>query len=112
MTRLTTIRRRAEAATPGTWVNDHLTGLILALSVEPGLNRCICYPHRMDHLAYEENADFIAHAREDVPYLLGLVEELRGALEIARHAFGLRNEYQGDAIEAVDKALSSLEEKA
>ena len=95
--RLEEIRARAEAATPGPW---RWRGLLAAKGSE---QTYAGYPQRVfgrntdpvdtsPALIAETfdghsdtappNADFIAHAREDIPYLLAEIERLRAALEV------------------------------
>lgn len=58
---LDAIRARAEGGTEGTWTVDRQTGQIWANPGEPVL---------VAQVGWAEDADFIAHAREDVPALL------------------------------------------
>lgn len=102
--RLDEIRQRAEAATPGPWEFDsHVHG-------EKG---CRCFSHFVvtgytltnpfpccDETAEAkgasndctstvvtfDDATFITHAREDIPYLLAEVERLRAALDAEKEA--------------------------
>lgn len=65
MNRIEEIKARVEAATPGPWWGDHA-------------NYCVVQAHRahddnpetVADNVYAEDIDFIAHAREDIPYLL------------------------------------------
>ena len=70
--RLAEIRVRAEAATPGAWRDDRRADGVPA--VHNGKVR-ICDTYRADGQSVL-NAEFIAHAREDVPALLDEVERL------------------------------------
>lgn len=81
--RLEAIRKRAEAATPGPWkATDHAD--------ESGSAWICLSGERFTPLAQgydgeflnRPDADFIAAAREDIPWLLGEVEQMRTALEI------------------------------
>jgi hypothetical protein len=77
---LEAIRKRAEAATEGPWYSE---------------DNSVVYSEKVVDRKYGEpvevadtscgpdigNAEFIAHAREDVPKLLAEVERLRDALE-------------------------------
>lgn len=103
---LSAICERVEKATPGPWEAGLLGGdpledfrQALAKGVDPEVHLAFL---RLDgdpeprYVAItgngptsEENADFIAHARADVPYLLDEVERLRGWAE---HAIGLYRE--------------------
>lgn len=76
---LAEIRARCEAATKGPWVECRNGGgddFLYSIDSEPtGLPivkaDCGVYPPE------KEDADFIAHAREDIPKLLAEVERLR-----------------------------------
>ena len=72
--RIEEIKARAEAATPGPWlVHPHESAEGQLVVDEHYDNVAECY--------VPEDATFIAHAREDIPYLLAEVERLRAALE-------------------------------
>ena len=81
---LAQIRRRCDAAAPGPWKaekGDPQWGSIgyEVLGVEKG--DCNCPDSDIPAmLADEEDAIFIAHAREDVPRLLAEVERLRNIM--------------------------------
>ena len=78
--RLDEIRARAEAATPGPWKQGDINsrGVISRFDVYS------------EHAGYvdvasvwnSEDRDFMAHAREDIPYLLAEVERLRSLLAV------------------------------
>ena len=75
MDRLTEIRQRTEAATPGPW--DSKTNRHPECNGEPwgwisGASGNITWSGS----AGKANADFIAHSREDIPYLLSEVDRL------------------------------------
>jgi hypothetical protein len=117
------MRERAEKATPGPWEFDsHVHG-------EKG---CRCFSHFVvtgytltnpfpfcDETAEAkgasndctstvvtfEDATFIAHAREDIPYLLAEVERLRDAAERAFGNVNARNETLEAEIERLRAAL-------
>ena len=80
--RLAAIRARAEAATPGPWhieddsnfKNEEHAGSVVT---EQGYYLAKIEPDVDDA---DGNAEFIAHAREDVPYLLDLVTALSSPL--------------------------------
>lgn len=91
---LETIKARAEAATPGPWKHEVQTGMIAGWPDE-----IIVLDRRLDvnlyegearirggHSASRRNAEFIAHARQDVPALVTEVEALRAAARIALEA--------------------------
>lgn len=64
--RINEIRARCEAAAPGPW-RKGMSGLIT-----DGTGRALFFSE-----AANANAEFIAHAREDIPYLLEKIERLR-----------------------------------
>lgn len=68
MNRIEEIKARCEAATKGPWIkiNDQLRHGVTA-----GLIGVI-------HV-YDEDADFIAHSREDIPFLLAELDRLTEA---------------------------------
>lgn len=83
---LAAIRERAEKSTPGPWVRrgqwivggDKGWDEVLAPDdVECGL---YCYGGTSRIELSEEDADFIAHAREDIPALLTHIDELEAEL--------------------------------
>lgn len=65
--RLRQIRERAEKATPGPWTND-------GCDISDPIGRRICF------IRDDDDADFMAHTREDIPALLAEVERLRERL--------------------------------
>lgn len=69
--RLAEIRERAEKATQGPWTadewNDIHAGKVAVAEA---------YPNEGGGVYQEVDADFIAHSREDVPYLLSLIDFL------------------------------------
>ena len=102
---LDAIRRRAEAASAGPWfvryLDDGYAANLVAVASRPGPEHgddgsfrdgdidakdivaatLVQNPERYVDIAdhrWDENADFIAHAREDVPRLLDEIERLRG----------------------------------
>lgn len=82
--RLAEIRERADKATPGPWTtnefNDVLAGEIaVAESV----------PFEGGGVYQEDDAEFIAHSREDVPYLLSVIDSLTAERDEARFALGM-----------------------
>ena len=94
------IRKRADAATPGPWEANWLDDCF----IEPRI--CVipangCY----DYDKFEANSEFIAHAREDIPYLLSQLAERDKELK------RLQKEVASLAIESVkrDIGLAKLE---
>jgi hypothetical protein len=87
------IRERCDAATPGPWI---------AKRFDPYRNRAAIYQtpeaQKVNPLRWQvtaicrearaQDADFIEHAREDVPVLLAEVERLRAALLAVEWAGG------------------------
>ena len=81
---LAAIRARAEAATDGPWQQSmDITGrLMVVVNLTPHQFREIIIAVSSDNSPRDEDLDFIAHAREDVPALLAEVERLREALAV------------------------------
>lgn len=90
------IRERAEKASTGTWVSVKEHGVVTD-------EEMICF---MGVTGNEENdADFVAHARGDVPKLLTEIERLHSGIRLA--LFDLANEYYTDP-NVVEDALYFL----
>jgi hypothetical protein len=87
--RLDAIRRRAAAATPGTWkTGDRFHNGALGTSsvvLSPRLPCLELDPYRNGRA----DAAFIAHARQDVPQLLDEIDRLRALMITAREAAAL-----------------------
>ena len=85
--RLDEIRQRAEAATQGPWVAHGNTVEQVKTGRHQVVGTELTGPKYPKYMTYErlttknEDATFIAHAREDIPYLLAEVGRLRAALE-------------------------------
>lgn len=103
---LDAIRQRLNAATPGPWfsvVNDLIGGRAVTAVDKP--------MHAIDHrrgdrvvadmLNTDADAEFIAHAREDVEHLLAIAEAVRAYLEAI-----VRDE--GNHVELARAALAAL----
>lgn len=94
------IRQRAEAASPGPWESKELGGAVAGSEylvingpspfkafTEPEAILCMYWPaHSAEELAQAEKltgdtADFIAHARQDIPALLSALTEARAQLD-------------------------------
>jgi len=95
MERLAAIRARCEAATPGPWGYDGQHDEITADSPDAEdywliVSQCRTAPDTAprDAFGHQYSADFafIAHAREDVPYLLAEIERLRSENVTLREA--------------------------
>ena len=72
--RLDAIQARAEAATPGHWdmaVSANRKWALVLGNSGTETERTVA------RLADYDDAEFIAHARTDIPYLLGMIRELR-----------------------------------
>src|SRR5574344_648601 len=81
MNRLDEIRQRAEAATPGPWEavskgNSIQSNAVVSAMYGDGPKLNIC--------PSTTNAAFIAHSREDIPYLLSEVAELTELLNASK----------------------------
>lgn len=77
--RLEEIRARTEAATPEKWGvyrDPACVSQLLVVGIVSGENVILA---KVKHAA--DDADFIAHAREDVPYLLSLIDDAKVALK-------------------------------
>ncbi|MEC1648231.1 hypothetical protein [Bacillus halotolerans] len=84
------IRKRAEAATGGKWVAevndglmDHRTYYRVFSDIETEYSEVTFLVHKLEN---EEDADFIANARQDIPALLDHIAELEAELKAARYA--------------------------
>ena len=71
------IKSRCDAATPGPWISfledrDHLSGESF---IARGANRVEADLYLSG--ATDSDIDFIAHARQDIPLLLGEIERLK-----------------------------------
>jgi hypothetical protein len=76
------IRVRAEAATPGPWKymlegRDHTSGDSFIKTGTDGDRHADLYLNADGHPATDEDCDFVANARQDIPRLLQEVERLR-----------------------------------
>lgn len=98
---LDAIRQRADAATPGPWFAAVQRGKVPVVGV-PDQALAVCgSPGRQAG----RNAEFIAHARQDVTDLLALVDELRAELDYARRS---RFEYEERVSEQVENLRAEL----
>ena len=72
MDRLSEIRARCEAATPGEWQHNVIddAGGVIDHAVGIGLTHGICCG-----ISNPSDAAFIAHARDDISYLLARIEK-------------------------------------
>ena len=79
--RIAEIRDRCRRATPGPWA--HFADGYVERAGDPGETigvTCARRPDNGDPLPAPANAEFVAHARDDVPWLLDELERLRRAL--------------------------------
>lgn len=102
MTDISAIRAREQAATPGPWmikIHNEQYGqgygeITYFVDIEGELLKIGLADNNRLFAKYHSDTDFIAHAREDIPYLLDRleqaeaeVERLREALEIAQQGY-------------------------
>ena len=82
LNRIHEIRDRVNAATPGLWKRGRGTKYVSVVSVREGYEEYICgkiqsFKDTPDiQINGESNGEFIIHSREDIPYLLDLIDEL------------------------------------
>jgi hypothetical protein len=81
---LDAIRARADAATPGPWMHATHTGRKDGVSLvgqisKRGTGQAVAVLADSDVRQRAKDAEFVAHAREDVPALVAEVERLRAA---------------------------------
>jgi hypothetical protein len=108
---LDAIEARAEAATPGPWYEDDVTfgtGTLVIARFDDTVVQCSL---PLSHTRSAPNADFIAHARTDIP---ALVAELRAAradiTEMAYRGTALSGAVDGlEGIVATQDAGSNFE---
>ena len=84
--KLDPIKKRAEAATKGPWWERKCHGGAFDVMAHfaDGSPMVLCARNAFEEIQQEchANADFIAHAREDIPALISEVERLRRAVSI------------------------------
>lgn len=84
--RLEAIRQRVEKATQGPWNfegNKWQDGYVIYSPIKRGFHNNGGEVAEVDDSYEPSDAEFIAHAREDVPALLAEVERLRSAIDNA-----------------------------
>lgn len=97
--RLAEIRKRADAASPGPWT------WILDGSISEIWDADDCVVADTDgHRSPDDDADFIAHAREDIPALLDEVERLTRAIESWKREEADWKERERELLEALFRA--------
>lgn len=93
--RIEEIQARTEAATGGPWVAGPTPGYLMAMQDEHGMGLPLTIRAPEVHteeiatvwvycLPTEANAEFIAHAREDIPWLLAETARIREQFEAIR----------------------------
>lgn len=121
--RLTAIEERAAKATPGPWERDtrRKTQYRVYCDDEVGSGIADCESSYALMLCGDDfiaNAEFIAHAREDVPYLLGVVADLRSRLSRMEREGPQRRESAGERspidlrAEDVTEAQAAIRDRA
>jgi hypothetical protein len=113
MPRLDEIKARCDAATEGPWGVEIDGGILLgkAYRIVAGEKTIIHEGRWQDGISYgdmtHENATFIAHAREDIPWLIAEVERLSALCADIDHESALRQESDGEdwvrAYETIDR---------
>lgn len=87
---LDTIKARCAAATPGPWWNE--TGTIHAPDWRSGAEHgSTCHPaytFGSNGIDWEADADFIAHARSDIPAMVAEIERLQSELDQIANVVG------------------------
>ncbi|WP_327335067.1 hypothetical protein [Streptomyces anulatus] len=112
--RIEEIRTRTDVATPGNWGTHYDGKGAYTVEARPGLDLnqgpvndggvATLTGEHGDQQAYQD-ARFIAHAREDVPYLLGRVVELEAASERACGLAARLEEFAENALRVDDREL-------
>lgn len=95
-TEMAAIEQRAEAATPGPWqVERNHNGLLIGISSPSQMKHDLdflftFYARISRRLSQEElNAEFIVHAREDIPKLIAEIKRMQAKID---HYFELLDE--------------------
>lgn len=83
MSDLGAIRARAEAATPGPWERGGKWNET-AVYAKDGTMIAGQWDYEEGGISEVPDADFIAHAREDIPTLLALIDEQQAEIERLR----------------------------
>jgi hypothetical protein len=100
MSRLDDIRERLAKATRGPWqaVECSAGGKLLVREARPGY-----HVQSSVQIVPPEDADLIAHAPDDLAYLIGEVERLQGLLDIYEKGFASLVPARNPALEAHDE---------
>jgi len=104
---LTAIRARCNAATKGPWYIRYQFNLFSGERFVAGCGGHESNKRESVHRENIPNAEFIAHARTDLPALLDLVEEFKTTLRGYMDAMDYGVEAD-DQVEAYDKACALL----
>lgn len=109
MDRLSEIRARCDAATPGPWDIGGIRKNLIQTANAPFCEVCTVRGgssfQEIDG-QQKSNAAFIAHAREDIPYLLSEIERLKQANKISEDA------WDGCALDAAEAQIAVLTARA
>lgn len=81
--RIAEIRERCDKATPGPWEQCDNTAFSEKLNVEPNIAFC----------QHSQDADFVAKARQDIPYLLDLLADKDREIEQLREVIAKWEKY-------------------
>jgi hypothetical protein len=94
---LQAIRKRAEAATEGNWYYTSLGSYYISPDIEDGVELGEAYS--------EADAEFIAHASQDVPALIAEVERLQATV---REAISLLSDHTDEDMAVYEKLEEAL----
>lgn len=121
MDRIDEIRAREQAATPGPWGYDGMHNEIHAPETDKFfliVSELREHPGEvlLDKFGHTYNADFefIAHAREDIPWLIDCAETLEntaGEAIFRAHRLGKDNERLTAQVEALERAIRATADK-
>lgn len=95
---LAVIKERAEKATPGPWYSDYASRPYVMAEHTP-----------VADVATDADADFIVHARTDVPALVAEVERLQGEEDHLQDALGETQRLMGESNDALIHKLRDAE---
>lgn len=107
--RLEEISARLKAATPGPWkpTSDLPSWAVASESVMTDVvatvNRAYRVPHRRNLGCRLEDAEFIAHAPEDISYLIAALKEALSALEKVSFGDLPNNVFADDVLQKIKK---------
>ena len=111
---LDAIRSRAEAASGDRWETHHREAAIQTIQKPDGSRRVICLMAQCvatgKPLHSAEDAQFIAHARTDVPALLGEVARLREIEKAAQEVCDLHRGVRCAALGYLDQLTTYPED--